>query len=97
LKHHAVLVYENVLFAEGPPLRRWLYMPAIQNERIHSDLHKIGGWGSVLSSKHPCKPFKNKKIFEKILSPLNSFMVERKCNVVVLLPDCSTYDHRACA
>jgi hypothetical protein len=35
------------------------YMSAIQNEQIHSDLHKIGGWGSVLSSKHPCTPLKN--------------------------------------
>jgi hypothetical protein len=36
-------------------------MSAIQNEQIQSDLHKIGGWGSVLSSKHPCTPFKNFK------------------------------------
>jgi hypothetical protein len=45
-------------------------MSAIQNEKIHSDLHKIGGCGSVLSSKYPLytlldHTFKEEKKFSK--------------------------------
>jgi hypothetical protein len=60
----------------------------IQNEQIDSDPRKIGGWGSVLSSKHPCTPFIKtilkhffrKKTFFKLkiffFSPLMSFLAE---------------------
>jgi hypothetical protein len=46
-------VFENRVFRE-------MAMSAIQNEQIHSDMNKIGGWGSVLSSKYPCTPIKKR-------------------------------------
>jgi hypothetical protein len=44
-------VFENSIFKE-------MAVSAFQNEHIYSDLHIIGGWGSVLSSKHTCTPLK---------------------------------------
>jgi hypothetical protein len=52
-------------------------LQSAENEQIHSDLHNIGNWGSVLSSKHASSSTPMQIFFLIfLLSPLNLFLVE---------------------